>query len=56
MSAEVRRPVLRYHGGKFRLAPELLRIFPPHRVYTEVFRRHGDAARIQSVEEAGDVQ
>jgi DNA adenine methylase len=33
----VQRPVLRYHGGKFRLAPELLKIFPPHRVYTEVF-------------------
>src|SRR5882724_10666012 len=36
MSA-IARPVLRYHGGKFRLAPELLKIFPPHRVYTEVF-------------------
>jgi len=33
----VRRPVLRYHGGKFRLAPRLISIFPPHRVYTEVF-------------------
>jgi DNA adenine methylase len=31
------RPVLRYHGGKFRLAPDLLKLFPPHRVYTEVF-------------------
>ena len=31
------RPVLRYHGGKFRLAPKLVRIFPAHRVYTEVF-------------------
>ena len=36
MSAQA-RPVLRYHGGKFRLAPKLLTIFPPHRVYTEVF-------------------
>lgn len=33
----VKRPILRYHGGKFRLAPELLKIFPPHRVYTEAF-------------------
>ena len=33
----VRRPVLRYHGGKFRLAPRLIALFPPHRVYTEVF-------------------
>jgi DNA adenine methylase len=31
------RPVLRYHGGKFRLAPKLVRLFPAHRVYTEVF-------------------
>lgn len=31
------RPVLRYHGGKFRLAPKLIPIFPPHRVYTEAF-------------------
>jgi len=28
---------MRYHGGKFRLAPKLLEIFPPHRVYTEAF-------------------
>jgi DNA adenine methylase len=34
---ELRRPVLRYHGGKFRLAPNLIEIFPPHRVYTEAF-------------------
>jgi len=33
----MKRPVLRYHGGKFRLAPRLLTIFPPHRTYTEVF-------------------
>ena len=33
----IRRPVLRYHGGKFRLAPKLIEIFPPHRVYTEAF-------------------
>ncbi len=31
------RPVLRYHGGKYRLAPRLIKIFPPHRVYTEAF-------------------
>jgi DNA adenine methylase len=31
------RPVLRYHGGKFRLAPKLVRLFPAHRIYTEVF-------------------
>lgn len=33
----VRRPALRYHGGKFRLAPLLIDLFPVHRVYTEVY-------------------
>ncbi len=37
MTKPIHRPVLRYHGGKFRLAPYLIRLFPPHRVYTEVF-------------------
>lgn len=31
------RPALRYHGGKWRLAPWLLTLMPPHRVYTEPF-------------------
>lgn len=30
-------PVLRYHGGKFRLAPWIIRHFPPHRCYVEPF-------------------
>lgn len=33
----VTRPVLRYHGGKFRLAPWIMSHFPPHRIYTEAF-------------------
>lgn len=33
----VRRPVLRYHGGKFRLAPRLIQLFPDHRIYTEAY-------------------
>lgn len=33
----IRRPVLRYYGGKWRLAPKLIKIFPAHRVYTEGF-------------------
>lgn len=33
----VKRPALRYHGGKFRLAPWVMRFFPPHRIYTEAF-------------------
>ncbi|WP_114152364.1 DNA adenine methylase [Chromobacterium haemolyticum] len=31
------RPVLRYHGGKFRLAPWIMEFFPAHRVYVEPF-------------------
>lgn len=31
------RPLLRYHGGKWRLAPWILSHVPPHRVYTEAF-------------------
>jgi DNA adenine methylase len=31
------RPVLRYYGGKWRLAPWLISLFPPHRIYVEPF-------------------
>jgi len=31
------RPALRYHGGKWRLAPKLLQFFPAHRCYVEPF-------------------
>lgn len=31
------RPVLRYHGGKWMLAPWLLGFYPEHRVYVEPF-------------------
>lgn len=34
---EITRPVMRYHGGKFRLAPWILGFFPPHKVYCEPF-------------------
>ena len=33
----ITRPALRYHGGKFRLAPWILRFFPAHHVYVEAF-------------------
>lgn len=31
------RPVLRWHGGKWKLAPQILPWFPPHRVYVEPY-------------------
>ncbi len=32
-----KRPVLRYHGGKWKLAPWIISHFPPHKCYTEAF-------------------
>jgi len=37
MAANLARPVLRYHGGKWKLAPWILSQFPPHRVYVEPY-------------------
>lgn len=34
---EPTRPVVRYHGGKWRLAPWIIQNLPPHRVYVEPF-------------------
>lgn len=31
------RPVLRWHGGKWKLAPWILGFFPEHRIYVEPF-------------------
>jgi DNA adenine methylase len=33
----IRRPILRYHGGKFKLAPWIISHFPEHRIYVEAF-------------------
>lgn len=40
---KLKRPILRYHGGKWLLAPWIISRFPPHKCYTEVF---GGAASV----------
>lgn len=34
---EITTPAIRYHGGKFRLAPWVIEHFPPHQIYVEPF-------------------
>lgn len=41
--SEVRRPVVRYHGGKWMLAPWIIANLPAHHTYTEAF---GGAASV----------
>src|SRR5262245_38216470 len=36
-AASPARPVLRWLGGKWKLAPAILQYFPPHRAYVEPF-------------------
>jgi|GEM_PF-3530680 len=39
MTEKISRPILRYHGGKWKLAPWLLTFFPAHRTYVVRMRR-----------------
>lgn len=32
-----RRPVMRYHGAKWRIGPRIVELMPPHRRYVEPF-------------------
>lgn len=43
MNKKITRPLLRYHGGKWKLAKWIISHLPPHRVYTETF---GGAASV----------
>jgi DNA adenine methylase len=40
----VQRPVVRYHGGKWKLAPWIIEHLPPHKTYVEPFGGGGVCA------------
>lgn len=45
--SDIKRPVLRYHGGKFLLAKWIISHFPDHKVYTEVFGGGGSVLMLK---------
>jgi DNA adenine methylase len=37
MNGPVKHPMLRYHGGKWRIAPWIISYIPTHKIYVELF-------------------
>jgi DNA adenine methylase len=37
MKGLVKRPILRYHGGKWKIAPWIISFLPSHKIYVELF-------------------
>lgn len=51
--ATIKRPLIRYHGGKFRLAEWVISFFPYHKIYCEPY---GGAASVLLKKERSDIE